>query len=217
MPEGLSMWACALCDILERFTEAEALVLGDVTYGACCVDDYTARALGCDMLVHYGHSCLSLFGPLHCCKADCRAVPVDQTSIRTLYVFVEITVDRRHLAETVRYNFPPVDAAPLPSEATLEIGFPSSSSQNDKPYVIACVGTVQFLGAVQNLGEDLKLAEQRLASRLAITSSEDQVALEQMKTKRPLQIIVPQVKPLSPGEILGCTAPRLPAGTDAIL
>ena len=33
--------------------------MGDVTYGACCVDDYTAVALGCDMLVHYGHSCLS--------------------------------------------------------------------------------------------------------------------------------------------------------------
>jgi 2-(3-amino-3-carboxypropyl)histidine synthase len=32
--------------------------MGDVTYGACCVDDYTAVALGCDMLVHYGHSCL---------------------------------------------------------------------------------------------------------------------------------------------------------------
>lgn len=32
--------------------------MGDVTYGACCVDDYTALALGCDMLVHYGHSCL---------------------------------------------------------------------------------------------------------------------------------------------------------------
>lgn len=34
--------------------------MGDVTYGACCVDDYTAVALGCDMLVHYGHSCLGL-------------------------------------------------------------------------------------------------------------------------------------------------------------
>jgi len=32
--------------------------MGDVTYGACCIDDYTAVALGCDMLVHYGHSCL---------------------------------------------------------------------------------------------------------------------------------------------------------------
>ena len=29
--------------------------MGDVTYGACCVDDYTARSLGCDFLIHYGH------------------------------------------------------------------------------------------------------------------------------------------------------------------
>lgn len=34
------------------------MILGDVTYGACCIDDYTAIALGSDMLVHYGHSCL---------------------------------------------------------------------------------------------------------------------------------------------------------------
>uniref|UniRef100_A0A914X7R9 2-(3-amino-3-carboxypropyl)histidine synthase subunit 1 n=1 Tax=Plectus sambesii TaxID=2011161 RepID=A0A914X7R9_9BILA len=30
-------------------------------------------------------------------------------------------------------------------------------------------------------------------------------------------IIVPQCKPLSPGEILGCTSPKLPAGTDALI
>jgi diphthamide biosynthesis enzyme Dph1/Dph2-like protein len=29
-----------------------------VTYGACCIDDYSARALGCDLIIHYGHSCL---------------------------------------------------------------------------------------------------------------------------------------------------------------
>ena len=34
------------------------MVMGDVTYGACCVDDFTARALGADFLVHYGLSCL---------------------------------------------------------------------------------------------------------------------------------------------------------------
>jgi len=32
--------------------------MGDVTYGACCVDDFTAKALGADFLIHYGHSCL---------------------------------------------------------------------------------------------------------------------------------------------------------------
>ena len=44
---------------ISRFTSALTVVMGDVTYGACCIDDYTAVALGCDMLIHYGHSCLS--------------------------------------------------------------------------------------------------------------------------------------------------------------
>jgi len=34
--------------------------MGDVTYGACCVDDLTAKALGCDFLIHYAHSCLGI-------------------------------------------------------------------------------------------------------------------------------------------------------------
>lgn len=91
MPEGLTLWATGIADIVERFTDAITVIMGDVTYGACCVDDYTAMALGCDMLVHYGHSCL---------------VPVDQTAIKTLYVFVEISIDPAHLAATVRANFP---------------------------------------------------------------------------------------------------------------
>ena len=41
-----------------RFTDADTLIMGDVTYGACCIDDYTAKALGADLMVHYGHSCL---------------------------------------------------------------------------------------------------------------------------------------------------------------
>eukprot|EP00126_Sphaerothecum_destruens_P012476 Sdes_comp21374_c0_seq1m20022 len=35
-PEGLSMYACTICDILERFVEGgvETVIMGDVTYGA---------------------------------------------------------------------------------------------------------------------------------------------------------------------------------------
>jgi 2-(3-amino-3-carboxypropyl)histidine synthase len=44
-------------------------------YSACCVDDYSARAMGCDFLIHYGHSCL---------------VPIDTTRLNMLYVFVSI-------------------------------------------------------------------------------------------------------------------------------
>jgi 2-(3-amino-3-carboxypropyl)histidine synthase len=57
-PEGLLMYSCVISDILARFAGVETVIMGDVTYGACCVDDFTARALGCDFMVHYGHSCL---------------------------------------------------------------------------------------------------------------------------------------------------------------
>jgi 2-(3-amino-3-carboxypropyl)histidine synthase len=56
MPEGLLLYACTIADILERFAGCEVVIMGDVTYGACCVDDLSAAALGCELLVHYGHS-----------------------------------------------------------------------------------------------------------------------------------------------------------------
>ena len=57
-PEGLLLFAVPISDVVTKFTGARTVILGDVTYGACCVDDLAAVALGCDFLVHYGHSCL---------------------------------------------------------------------------------------------------------------------------------------------------------------
>lgn len=57
-PEGLLMYACIIADIIRTFCRVNVIILGDVTYGACCVDDYTAKKLGAQMLIHYGHSCL---------------------------------------------------------------------------------------------------------------------------------------------------------------
>ena len=71
-------------------TIEDVVILGDVTYGACCIDDYTAASLGCDFLVLYGHSCL---------------VPVDVTGVPCLYVFVDIKFDVAHLVECVKHNF----------------------------------------------------------------------------------------------------------------
>lgn len=45
-PEGLLMYSCIIADILNKYTEADMIIMGDVTYGACCVDDYTGKALG---------------------------------------------------------------------------------------------------------------------------------------------------------------------------
>lgn len=58
------------------------IVGSQVTYGACCVDDLSAKALGADFMVHYGHSCL---------------VPITTTVIPMLYVFVEISFDHKHV------------------------------------------------------------------------------------------------------------------------
>ena len=241
MPEGLTLWATAIADILERFTGADMTIMGDVTYGACCVDDYTALALGCDLLVHYGHSCL---------------VPVDQTKIKTLYVFVEISVDSTHLAETVRANFPSdkasfqsrilgADAASTAGAAHLPIEIEHEASHDEKQTStqkqqqqqthLVVVGTVQFINAIQGLQDALSepapsgfgLAQQ--TERLLLTESTNESVRSAIGsssfTPSPsfatgsYQITVPQIKPLSPGEVLGCTSPKLSTttGIDAIL
>lgn len=143
-PEGLLLFATTISDIITQFCPgSETLIMGDVTYGACCIDDYTARALGCDMLVHYAHSCL---------------IPVDVTQIKTLYVFVDISIDTTHLL------------------ATLERNFASGKT-------IAIVGTIQFNATIH--------------------------AVKPALEKAGFTIMVPQIMPLSKGEILGCTSPRL--------
>ncbi|KAJ2454655.1 Diphthamide biosynthesis protein 1 [Coemansia sp. RSA 2336] len=141
-PEGLMIYACTISDILETFCKVEVVIMGDVTYGACCVDDFTAVALGCDFMVHYGHSCL---------------IPVNVTTIKTIYVFVDIGIDSEHFIRTVEKNF----------EAGTRI---------------ALVGVIQFVTALQTCKHLLS-------------------------PKYP--VLIPQAKPLSPGELLGCTSPLL--------
>ncbi|WFD06653.1 2-(3-amino-3-carboxypropyl)histidine synthase [Malassezia vespertilionis] len=226
MPEGLTMWATAIADIIERFTTATTVIMGDVTYGACCVDDYTAMGLGCDMLVHYGHSCL---------------VPVDQTMIRTLYVFVEISVDAEHLLQTVRYNFPStrdefynkVLTAPgernAPAAVAVEMtgGMTGGTElEMESPRTrIALVGTIQFIAAIQSIRERLTLGDTDAPTipvdEKEISETQDKALVrydgDHLKHAR-YEVTVPQIKPLSPGEILGCTSPKLDhTKIDAIL
>ncbi len=154
-PEGLLLFATTISDILTQFCPGtETLIMGDVTYGACCIDDYTARALGCDLLVHYAHSCL---------------IPVSTTKISTLYIFVDISIDTSHLLATLTRNFPPGKT-------------------------IAMVGTIQFNSTLHNVRQSLEQSGG-------------------------FKILIPQITPLSKGEILGCTSPTIPTDStvDTIL
>ena len=105
------------------------------------IDD--VQALGADFLIHYGHSCL---------------VPIDVTTIKMLYVFVDISIDVNHVVETILANFSPETK-------------------------LAVLGTIQFSSSIHAVGLQLE--------------------------KTYPDIYVPQAKPLSKGEVLGCTSPIL--------
>jgi 2-(3-amino-3-carboxypropyl)histidine synthase len=157
LPEGLLLFAPSIADLLERFGGVEISIFADVTYGACCVDDFAARALGCELLVHYGHSCL---------------VPVDITSkspstedantVQVMYVFVDVNFDLEHMVDSIKLEFPSPDAK------------------------LALLGTIQFAGTLHAAKSEL--------DKFYVTSP----------------VLVPQAKPLSGGEVLGCTSPTLP-------
>jgi len=54
-PEGLREEALKLADFLEEHG-IEAILQGNVNYGACDPADHEARLLGCDAVLHLGHS-----------------------------------------------------------------------------------------------------------------------------------------------------------------
>lgn len=140
------LFSCVICDIIKVFTNSNTIILGDVTYGACCIDDIASHQLECDLLVHYGHSCL---------------IPITETKGKVMYVFVEISIDINHFIDTIEFNF----------------------GDKTKPYYL--IGTIQF-------NSSLFQAKQSLVA------------------KGFSNIIIPQEKPRSAGEVLGCTSPKLP-------
>lgn len=151
------------------------------------------------------------------------------TTIKTLYVFVEIGIDSVHLVDTIRSNFPDdqdtFHSSLLESEETrsqiasgtqigplshlqIEAGEGSSSSleKAKRPTKLALVSTIQFVAALQRLKEDL--------------TSEAPEGSASPSSRRlwcgKYDASIPQARPLSPGEILGCTAPSLP-DVDALI
>jgi 2-(3-amino-3-carboxypropyl)histidine synthase len=172
MPEGLLLFATALADallVLVPNTLQQVSVLGDVTYGACCVDDVSAHALHCDLLVHYGHSCL---------------VPLQHTLLPVLYVFVEIQIGPDLVAHMVDC----LTATLLPPQEHHRTNSSDSEEADAKQIKVTLLGTVQFRHVLVEAQEMLRSASYANVS-------------------------IPQVKPLSPGEVLGCTSPILEPGT----
>lgn len=169
----------------------------------------------------------------------CCVVPVDQTSIRSLYVFVEIAIDPVHVCATIRTNFPSTKGEfahkvlqrPDAGKPKIDVNVDSSSSPSTidtRPTHLVLVATVQFINALQSLKERLEQRTTRQefddaavqhaspsAPKLVAAHADEASASEAANTPSQAwhaseyRITIPQTKPLSPGEILGCTSPKL--------
>ena len=169
-------------------------------------------------------------------------VPTTETTIKTLYVFVEISIDPRHLHQSIRMNFPddrqefhdsllisedsdkliPTGAQlQKPRYLTVDSGRADDLASAREPTRLALVSTIQFVAALQQLKEDLSIECVEEHGLWPVYRLENGDGGEQTNTVPTLsrgryEATIPRSKPLSPGEILGCTAPRL-SDVDALM
>ncbi|KAM9827765.1 2-(3-amino-3-carboxypropyl)histidine synthase subunit 2 [Neosynchiropus ocellatus] len=58
-PDSLLQDSVAVASEVERNCKSKVFILGDTSYGSCCVDEVAAEHVGADCIVHYGSACLS--------------------------------------------------------------------------------------------------------------------------------------------------------------
>jgi 2-(3-amino-3-carboxypropyl)histidine synthase len=143
-PEGMQKFSLNLIIIFKKHLlfSNNFLFSNRTIFGACCLEDANSKFNGCEILLHYGHSCLN---------------PVLECEVSIFYIFLEIYFEITWVIENLKKKI----------------------VKNKKNWNF--FSTIQFLS---NLS--------RIKIRL-LTLKED------------CKIIIPQNKPLSPGEILGCT------------
>ncbi|XP_053678518.1 2-(3-amino-3-carboxypropyl)histidine synthase subunit 2 [Anopheles nili] len=69
--------------------DVSIFVLGDTSYGSCCVDEIAASHATADGIIHFGHACLS----------KVAKIPV-------LYIFLNLTLNQDHLLDALSKTFP---------------------------------------------------------------------------------------------------------------
>jgi diphthamide biosynthesis protein 2 len=77
----------------EEASEERLFILGDTSYGACCVDEVAAEHVDADVVVHYGRSCLS-----------------PPSRLPVVYVFTERPLHLDPVVATFKETYPEKDA-----------------------------------------------------------------------------------------------------------
>ncbi|KAL8271578.1 hypothetical protein Esti_004484 [Eimeria stiedai] len=208
LPEGLLAWGYQISAILLRTVSClqEVFLLGDVSYGACCVDDLKAEALGAELLLHYGHSCLV---PTQHTQGDRAAAAA--------------AAGERAAGGVAPRPDPSSDAAAAAPPSTGEFSNSNSSSNRSSSrrqggevvglrvhyvFVDVLVDPADLASQLtQHLPPTEKLALQgTIQFAKTIHAAKKLLDASGHFTQPPF---IPQVLPLTAGEVLGCTAPRL--------
>ena len=74
----------------------QVFILGDTSYGACCVDEIAAEHVNADVVIHYGRSCLS-----------------PSAKLPVIYVFTRRDMDLNGAVEAFKEAYPDFDAKTL--------------------------------------------------------------------------------------------------------
>jgi diphthamide biosynthesis protein 2 len=77
----------------EKDIEESLFIMGDTSYGACCVDEVAAEHVDADVVVHYGRSCLS-----------------PPSRLPVIYVFTERPLDIEHLITKFQGTYPDLES-----------------------------------------------------------------------------------------------------------
>ena len=107
-----------------------------------------------------------------------------------------------------------------PRHLTVDLSDTGGPVSTIPPTRVALVSTIQFVAALQQLKEDLSVEYSEEGywptHRLENGENGEQPDPSPSFSRGKYQATIPRSKPLSPGEILGCTAPRL-SDVDALM
>lgn len=91
-PDDLISFSIKILENLKNNAIATFCILGDTSYGSCCVDEVAASHVNADAIIHFGHACLSKVARL----------PVH-------YVFPNLTFDAANFHKHLSKTFPKTD------------------------------------------------------------------------------------------------------------
>lgn len=91
-PDDLISFSIKILEDLKNNAIATFCILGDTSYGSCCVDEVAASHVNADAVIHFGHACLSKVARL----------PVH-------YVFPNLKFDAANFHKHLSKTFPTTD------------------------------------------------------------------------------------------------------------